>query len=96
MAEQMVNTHKFLNNSTEVSAIHESRPTQVLKMKKPEQILMEVRSKKIAELNQYKDQATEKKFQDIQALLKMMNTHGKLPNSTGAKKDGTDSQVKMT
>ena len=57
---------------------------------------MEVRSKKIAELNQYKDANAEKKYNDIQNLLKMMNTHGKLPKDAGSKKDGTDSQAKMT
>lgn len=59
---------------------------------------MEVRSKKIAEMNLYKDAGAERKFNDIQALLKMMNTHGKLPNAGGSKKgEGTESQVmKMT
>lgn len=35
--------------------MHQSRITQVLMKKKPEQILLEVRSKKIAELNSYKN-----------------------------------------
>ena len=47
----MATQAKLMTNSMEVDAVHQSRPTQVLKMKKPEQILMEVRSKKIAELN---------------------------------------------
>jgi len=54
-AEHMINSSKFLNNSVEVNAVHQSRPTQVLKLKKPEQILLDVRNKKVAELNLYKD-----------------------------------------
>ena len=84
-ASQMVNTSKMMNNSFELEAVHHNRPSQVLKMKKPEQILMEVRSKKIAELNQYKSQNAERKVNDIENLLKMMNTHSKLPNTKGAK-----------
>ena len=47
----MVNTSKLMNSSFEVETVHKSRPMQVLKTKKPEQIILEVRSKKIAELN---------------------------------------------
>ena len=42
---------------------------------------MDVRNKKVAELQQYKEASTEQKYKDIQALLKMMNQHGKLPKS---------------
>ena len=38
-----------------------------------------MRNKKIAELNQYKEVPTEKKYLDIQNLLGMMNKHGRLP-----------------
>lgn len=92
-ANLMATQTKVLTNSIEVDAVHQSRPTQVLKMKKPEQILMEVRSKKIAELNQYKEANTEKKYQDIQNLLKMMNAHGKLPKEAG-KNSANDSSMK--
>lgn len=93
-AAQMVNQSKLLTNSMEVEAVHQSRLTQVLKMKKPDQILAEVRNKKIAELNQYKEANTEKKYTDIQKLLTMMNAHGKLPNSSG-KKQANDTQSKI-
>ena len=84
----MVNSSKLLTNSVEVPAIHETRVTQALKMKKPEQILAEVRSKKIAELNMYKqDPNAEHKVEEIEKMLKMMNVHGKLQN-TGPKTEG--------
>lgn len=35
-AAQMVNQSKLLTNSMEVEAVHQSRLTQVLKMKKPD------------------------------------------------------------
>jgi len=57
----MINQTKLMNNSMEVAAVSKSRITQALKLKKPDQILMEVRSKKIAELNLYKDATSEKK-----------------------------------
>ena len=44
-----------MSSTFEVEAVHKSRPTHVLKTKKPDQIILEVRSKKIAELNQYKE-----------------------------------------
>ena len=78
-ASQMINTSKLMNSTFEVEAVHKSRPTQVLKTKKPDQIILEVRNKKIAELNQYKEVPTEKKYLDIQNLLGMMNKHGRLP-----------------
>ena len=58
-----------------------SRPTQVLKTKKPEHILLQVRNKKLAELGQYKEESSDKKYKDIQDLLKMMNKHAKLPKT---------------
>jgi len=61
-AANMVNSSKMSANNLEVETIINSRPTQVLKTKKPEQILMEVRSKKIQELNQYKEVSSEKKY----------------------------------
>lgn len=49
-----------------MDTVHQSRPIQVIKMKKPEQIIMEVRSKKIAEMNQYKNVAgAEQKYEEI-------------------------------
>ena len=33
---QMVSQSKMVNNSLEIDAVHHNRPTQVLKMKKPE------------------------------------------------------------
>ena len=42
---------------------------------------MDVRNKKVAELQSYKEVSTEQKYKDIQHLLKMMNQHGKLPKS---------------
>ena len=44
----------MLNNNAEKEAIHEKRPIAIVKTKKPEQILVEVRNKKMAELNMYK------------------------------------------
>ena len=76
---QMIHSSKMQSNALEVEAVHKSRPTQVLKQKKPEQILLEVRNKKIAEMNQYKEAPAEKKYKDIQSLLTMMNAHGNLP-----------------
>ena len=64
----------------------------MLKTKKPEQILSEVRARKIQEMNQYKEMPTEKKYKDIQSLLSMMNAHGKLPKAKN-NPDGSDSQV---
>ena len=64
-ASSMINTQKLKTNSFEIDAVHLSRITQVLKTKKPEQILLEVRSKKIAQLNEYKEAASEKKYKDI-------------------------------
>ena len=94
-ASQMINNSKLLNNSQEIEAVHNSRITQALKTKKPEQILVEVRSRKIAELNQYKDEPTEKKFKDIQSLLNMMNVHGKLPKAP-APEGGEDANKTAT
>ena len=64
-ASQMINNSKLMSSTFEVGTVHNSRPTHVLKQKNPDQIILEVRSKKIAELNQYKEQSTEKKYQDI-------------------------------
>lgn len=65
MSQTMVAQKKLTTNAFEVDAVHKSRPVQVLKTKKPDQILLEVRSKKIAELNKYKNAPSEKKFKDI-------------------------------
>ena len=81
MANQMINSTKLMSQSVEVDTVHQSRPTQVLKTHKPEQILLQVRNRKINELNSYKQETSEKKMKDITALLGMMNTHGKLPKS---------------
>ena len=89
-ASQMINTSKLMSSTLEIDAVHKSRPTQVLKTKKPDQIILEVRSKKIAELNQYKEQPTEKKYLDIQNLLGQMNTHGRLPKSLLAQSQDHD------
>jgi virulence-associated protein VapD len=48
---------------------------------------LEVRSKKIQELNKYKEEPTEKKYKDIQTLLGMMTTHGRLPKSLLVKEE---------
>ena len=42
-------------------------------------MLLDLRNKKIAEMNAYKDKETDRKVSDIANLLKMMDTHGKLP-----------------
>ena len=65
MSQTMVNNQKLSTNAFEIKAVHNSRPTQVLKTKKPEQILLEVRNRKIAELNQYKEASSNKKIKDI-------------------------------
>ena len=94
-AMQMINQSKLMNNSIEVDVINQSRTTQALKAKKPDQILHAVRSKKIAELNSYKEGTTaDKKFKDIQSLLTMMNTHSKLPRSAVPIPEVVDSKVK--
>ena len=80
-ASQMIKTSKLMSQSVEVDTVQQSRITQVLKTKKPEHILLQVRNKKIDELNQYKEASSDKKYKDIQALLGMMNAHGKLPKS---------------
>jgi len=76
----MVQQSKMQANSVEMETVTKTHPVVVLRQKKPEQILAEVRSRKIAEMNQYKDVPAEKKFKDIQSLLQMMNTHGNLPS----------------
>ena len=86
----MIQQTKLQNNSMEIDAINQTRPTQALKTKKPQQILTEVRTRKIQELNQYKDAPAEKKFKDIQSLLSMMNAYGKLPKAKN-NPDGSDS-----
>ena len=50
-AMNLINSSKLSTGKVEVNTIAMSRPTQVLKTKKPNQILMEVRNKKIQELN---------------------------------------------
>ena len=45
-------------------------------------MLMDLRNKKIAEMNAYKDKETDRKVSDIANLLKMMDTHGKLPKKS--------------
>lgn len=77
MSKTLIERSKLQTNNFEISAVHNTRPTVVLKTKTPEQILQEVRNRKIAQLNQYKEVPTDKKFKDIQSLLSMMNTHGK-------------------
>ena len=83
-ASQLINSTKLMSQSFEVETVHRSRPTQVLKTKKPEQILLQVRQQKMDEMNLYKEASSEKKYKDIQALLGMMNAHGKLPKKDQA------------
>ena len=42
-------------------------------------MLLDLRNKKIAEMNAYKEKETDRKVSDIANLLKMMDAHGKLP-----------------
>ena len=51
MAATMINQSKLMSQSVEVDTVQHSRPTQFLKTQKPEQILLQVRNKKIEELN---------------------------------------------
>ena len=51
MAATMINQSKLMSQSVEVDTVQMSRPTQFLKTQKPEQILLQVRNKKIEELN---------------------------------------------
>ena len=90
MAQSMIQQSKISNQFDEIDAVHKSRPTQILKTKKPEQLLLEVRNRKISEMNTYKDAPSEKKYKDIQNLLKEMNTHGKLPKKDQIKIPGVD------
>ena len=47
-------------------------------------MLLDLRNKKISEMNAYKDKETDRKVSDIANLLKMMDTHGKLPKRAAA------------
>ena len=75
----MITSNKLSIGIAEVKTVHESRQVQALKTKKPEQMLLDLRSKKIAEMNAYKEKESDRKVTDIQNLLKMMDAHGKLP-----------------
>ena len=81
MAQSMITQHKLSTNFEEVEAVNQTRIAQTLKRKKPDQILLEIRNKKIQELNQYKEASSEQKYKDIQSLLTMMNQHAKLPKT---------------
>ena len=50
-ASNMINTSKMMNSTIERNTLNNTRTTQVIKLKKPDQIILEVRSKKISELN---------------------------------------------
>ena len=75
----MIRINKLSIGKAEVSTVHESRQVQALKTKKPEQMLLDLRNKKITEMNAYKDKEPDRKVSDIANLLKMMDAHGKLP-----------------
>ena len=77
----MIHQQKIGSQVEEQNSVFLSRTAQVLKTKKPEEILLQVRTKKIEELNKYKEAPSEKKFKDIQALLVQMNAHSKLPKA---------------
>ena len=50
--------------------------------------MLEVRNRKIQELNRYKEAPTEKKYKDIQMLLGLMNDHSKLPKADASDREG--------
>ena len=59
-------TTKAHTQSLEVDAVHSTRPFVVLKKKKNDEIISEVRSRKMAELAEYKkNRPADKKYQDI-------------------------------
>jgi len=79
-----------MTQNQEANAVKATRIDQVLKTRKPDQILFEVRNRKIAELNNYKEAHTDKRYKDIQGLLTMMNAHGKLAKTDKHKIDGEE------
>ena len=71
---------KLQTQSLERTTIDQTNPLHVIRVKKPDQILHEVRQRKMEQLNQYdKNRAADKKYQDIQNLLKDMSIHVKAP-----------------
>ena len=64
-ASQMITSNKLQIGNLEKNAVHESRQIQTLKTKKPEQMLLDLRNKKISEMNAYKDKETDRKVSDI-------------------------------
>ena len=64
-AQSMIHQQKIGSQVEEQNSVFLSRTAQVLKTKKPEEILLQVRTKKIEELNKYKEAPSEKKFKDI-------------------------------
>ena len=73
----------------ERDAVVSSVPFRELKKRKTDQILHEVRNKKMAELAQYKNRSPDSKYNDIQKLLEMMSDVGvKVPSIQKGKESG--------
>ena len=57
-ASVMIDKTKQLTQNQEAKAVQQTRIPQALKERKPEELLLEVRNRKIQELNQYKEAPT--------------------------------------
>ena len=89
MSENMINQRKIETQFKERDAVATSVPFRELKKRKTDQILLEVRNKKLAELAQYKNRSPDRKYNDIQKLLEMMSDVGmKVPSIQKGKESG--------
>ena len=76
LSETMVGKTKAETRFVERDAVVHSVPYREMKKKKTDAILSEVRNKKLAELAQYKNKAPDRKYEDIQRLLGLMQDVG--------------------
>ena len=75
-SEALVGKTKVQTRFVERDAVVDSVPFREMKKRKPEAVLTEVRNKKLAELAQYKNKAPDRKYEDIQRLLGLMQDVG--------------------